>query len=325
VVFAESEPGIFAVTPLGRTLASDEPGSMRDMALMWLETHDDPFSRLVDTLKTGETAADLHYGEPFFDWISRYPEQVNRFSGAMTNLTTGIKAGAVAPYDFDGAGKIVDIGGADGALLAQILTGSPATTGVTFDLPHVIAEAEAALKAHGLGDRLVAEPGDFFEAAPAGADTYLLSLILRDWDDERAVTILENVRGAAKPGATIIALEPVMPASDEPHMSKMLDRTMLGQDGRPRAHGGRAPPPLRAGRTDVPPRRHDADADLLRRGDGLTDRLSGPAPPAGTPRRRSGRRCGAWAAGWTAGRRGRWRWPAADRARRPRRGPRRCG
>jgi SAM-dependent methyltransferase len=230
-VFTESEPGLFAVTPLGRTLAADEPGSMRDVALMWMETHYDPFSRLLDTVKTGETAADVHYGQRFFDWISQYPDQVSQFTGAMANLTTGIKAGAVATYDFNGAGKIVDIGGADGALLAQILAGAPSTTGVTFDLPHVIAEAAAAMKAHGLGDRLDAESGDFFEAVPAGADTYLLSLVLHDWEDERAAQILENIRRAAKPGATIIALEPVMPGGDEPHMSKMLDLTMLAMTG----------------------------------------------------------------------------------------------
>ncbi len=95
-VFTESEPGVFAVTPLGRTLASDEPGSVRDMALMWMETHYDPFSRLVDTVKTGVTAADLYYGEPFFDWISQHPDQVSQFTKAMANLTNGIKAGAVS-------------------------------------------------------------------------------------------------------------------------------------------------------------------------------------------------------------------------------------
>jgi hypothetical protein len=230
-VFTESEPGLFAVTPLGRTLASDEPGSMRDVALMWMETHYGPFSRLIDTVTTGATAADVHYGEPFFDWISQYPDQVGQFTGAMANLTTGIKAGAVAAYDFNGAGKIVDIGGADGALLAQILAGTPSTTGVTFDLPHVIAEADAAIKGHGLGDRLRAESGDFFEAVPTGADTYLLSLVLHDWNDGRAGQILGNIRQAAKPGATILALEPVMPAGDEPHMSKMLDLTMLAMTG----------------------------------------------------------------------------------------------
>jgi hypothetical protein len=102
---------------------------------------------------------------------------------------------------------------------------------MAFDLPHVITEASAAMKSHGLGERLWAEEGNFFEAVPAGADTYLLSLVLHDWDDARAGLILENIRKVARPGATILALEPVMPPGDEPHMSKMLDLTMLAMTG----------------------------------------------------------------------------------------------
>ncbi len=226
-VFSEPEPGTFSLTPLGHTLKSDDPGSMRDLALMWMETHYAPFALLVDTVRTGVPAADTHYGEPFFDWISQYPEQVNRFSGAMANLTNGIKAGAVADYDFSGAGLIADIGGSDGALLAQILTSSPATSGLIFDLPHVIAAASATIEGHGLGERLWTESGDFFEAVPTGADTYILSLVLHDWDDEHAGRILDNIRSAANPGSTVLALEAVMPAGDAPHMAKSIDLTML--------------------------------------------------------------------------------------------------
>lgn len=42
-VFAEDGDGTFALTPLGGTLVSDAPGSTRDLALMWMETHDAPF------------------------------------------------------------------------------------------------------------------------------------------------------------------------------------------------------------------------------------------------------------------------------------------
>jgi hypothetical protein len=38
-VFTELEPGVFALTPLGQTLTSGQPGSMRDLAIMWMDTH----------------------------------------------------------------------------------------------------------------------------------------------------------------------------------------------------------------------------------------------------------------------------------------------
>ena len=153
----------------------------------------------------------------------------------MANLTDGIKAGAIASYDFPGAGTIVDVGGADGALLARVLASAPAATGIVFDLPHVVAEAAPTLKSYGLGDRMTAEGGDFFEAVPGGADTYLLSMVLHDWNDVDATRLLANIRAAAAPGARVLAFELVMPPGDEPHMSKMIDLTMLGMlNGRER-------------------------------------------------------------------------------------------
>ena len=201
---------------------------MHDLALMWMETHYSPFGGLVETVRTGQTAADTYYGMPFFDWLSGNPEQVSRFSGAMANLTDGMKAGALASYDFADARSFVDVGGADGTLLARVLTRLPDATGVVYDLPHVVSGVESVAKANDLSERMTSEGGDFFQSVPSGADTYLMSMILHDWDDERAGTILSNIVKASQPGTRIRAFELVMPAGDAPHMAKMIDLTMLG-------------------------------------------------------------------------------------------------
>ncbi len=234
-VFNETKPGVYGLTPLGATLVSDREGSMRDLALMWMETHYAPFAGLLDTVRSGQCAATVHYGQPFFSWLADQPEQVDRFSRAMANLTDGIKAGAIASYTFPDTGTIVDIGGADGALLAKVLASAPDTTGIVFDLPHVVTEAAATLKSYELGDRLTAQGGDFFETVPRDADTYLLSMVLHDWNDHDATRLLTNIRNAAAPGSRVLAFELVMPTGDQPHMSKMIDLTMLGMlNGRER-------------------------------------------------------------------------------------------
>lgn len=234
-VFSETAPGVFGSTPLGDTLVSDQPGSMRDLALMWMETHYAPFGSLLHTVQTGEPAATHHFGEPYFSWLATQSEQIDRFSRAMANLTDGVKAGAVGSYDFSDAGKIVDVGGADGALLAAVLAGSPNTTGIVFDLPHVVEAASAKIKSYGFGERLIAEGGDFFESVPTGGDTYFLATVLHDWNDTDASRLLANIRTAASSGARVLAFEFVMPSGDVPHMSKMIDLTMLGiTDGKER-------------------------------------------------------------------------------------------
>ncbi len=235
-VFAETDTG-YGLTDLGATLVSGREGSMRDLALMWMETHYEPFAGLLGTVRSGQCAATTHYGQPFFAWLADDPDQVDRFSRAMANLTDGIKAGAIASYTFPDSATIVDVGGADGALLAKVLQTTENSNGIVFDLPHVITEAAPTLKSYGLGDRLTSAGGDFFDAVPAAADVYLLSMVLHDWNDRDATRLLANIRDNAAPGAEVLAFELVMPAGDQPHMSKMIDLTMLGMlNGRERTN-----------------------------------------------------------------------------------------
>ncbi|HVU74249.1 MAG TPA: methyltransferase [Mycobacteriales bacterium] len=216
----------YRLTPLGDTLRSDAPGSMRNLALMWMETHYLPFAGLTDTVRTGNVAATEHYGMPFFAWLSGDHDRVAQFSGAMANLTDGIKAHAIAGYDFGAPSLITDLGGADGTLLAMILGRLPDTAGVVLDLPHVVSAVPTVAKEHGLDDRLTGQPGDFFEAVPP-SEVYVMSMVLHDWSDAEALTLLRNIASAAEPGAQIRAFELVVPPGDAPHMSKMVDLTML--------------------------------------------------------------------------------------------------
>ena len=73
-VFAETGDGLFALTPLGETLTQDSQASMRDLAIMWMETHYGPFGDLLGTVRTGRCAATEFYGQPFFGWLSGQPD-----------------------------------------------------------------------------------------------------------------------------------------------------------------------------------------------------------------------------------------------------------
>jgi O-methyltransferase domain len=167
-VFTEPEPGVFNLTPLGQTLTSGQPGSMRDVVIMFMETHYAPFGELIHTIRTGQPAAEHLYGEPFFTWLSPHPGQAERYTAAMANLTGGFKTAAIASLPLDDTHTIVDVGGADGTVLAAILAAHPHLRGVLFDLPHVITAAPQTLARQGVEDRAECVGGDFFESVPAG-------------------------------------------------------------------------------------------------------------------------------------------------------------
>jgi hypothetical protein len=85
----------------------------------------------------------------------------------MANATAGVKAGAVASWDRP-ADLIVDVGGADGSLLAQLLASRPSAQGIVFDLPPVVEAAETAAAERGLSDRVRAVGGAPRARRPSG-------------------------------------------------------------------------------------------------------------------------------------------------------------
>ena len=155
------------------------------------------------------------------------PEQVDRFSRAMANLSEGVKGPVLEALPLHGIQTLVDVGGADGTLLASVLSTHPDISGVVFDLPHVVADAPKKLAQSGIAARAYCVGGDFFESVPTG-DGYLISTVLHDWADEPASKILRNVAAAGGSGARLRLIEFVVPPGNTPHMSKMLDLTMLG-------------------------------------------------------------------------------------------------
>jgi hypothetical protein len=60
-----------------------------------------------------------------------------------------------------------------------------------------------------------------------GDDTYLLKYVLHDWDDERAVKILESCRRSMTADAKLLVMELMIPVTDEPSRGKLMDVSMM--------------------------------------------------------------------------------------------------
>jgi hypothetical protein len=104
-------------------------------------------------------------------------------------------------------------------------------SGVVFDQAHVVPGAESVLRDEGVADRARVESGSFFESVPAGADAYLLKMIVHDWEDEEVVAILGTVRRAIPPHGALLVIERELgPPNAEPG-PKLGDLNMLVMPG----------------------------------------------------------------------------------------------
>ncbi|MGW2396279.1 methyltransferase [Kitasatospora sp. NPDC001664] len=220
--------GLVGLGPLGRTLVTGAPESVRGIAVMWMETHYPAFAELWQTAETGGPAADHLFGMPYFAWLAQDPEKVATFTAAMTDFARAIRQDAFSAVELDGARTVVDVGGADGAVLAALARRYPRLRGTVFDLPHVVAAAPPLLRAAGVDDRITAVGGDFFVEVPS-ADCYVAGFILHDWSDGEAARILSRVHeAAAVPHARLVLVETVLDRGEAPEVAALLDLTMLG-------------------------------------------------------------------------------------------------
>jgi len=222
----------FALTNLGEALKTGAPGSARSSVISsgspWALSG---WDNVVYSIETGKTGFEKAQGIPFFDYLAQHPEAASLFSEMMVGLHNQEPPAVAAAYDFSIFKTIADVGGATGNMLAAVLAHHGGPRGILFDRPHVVRDAPALLEAKGVSDRVTIEPGDFFTSVPTGADAYILSHIIHDWDEDQCLTILGHVRKAMNRAGRLLIVEMVLPPGDTPHPGKILDITMLVQMG----------------------------------------------------------------------------------------------
>jgi hypothetical protein len=103
--------------------------------------------------------------------------------------------------------------------------------GVLFDLPHAFEGGRSAVAQAGLAGRCRVLSGDFFVSVPAGADAYLLSRVIHDWNDEQAIAILKVVRQAIASHGRLILLENMLRPAGHPLDPILSDLNMLIRTG----------------------------------------------------------------------------------------------
>lgn len=216
----------FALSNVGRELRSDVPGSQRAIAITLGEIHYQAWGKLLHSVQTGYPAFDNAFGTGLFEYLQNNAEAANTFHEGMTDVASMVAYAVLMAYDFSGISSMVDIGGGEGAFLRKILELHPEIDGTVFDLEPALKKAQ-----HPNGTTFrsgcSAVAGNFFESVPEGADAYIMSDVIHDWNDDQCVTILKNCRKAMSKKGRVLVVEMVVPEGDAQCFSKLLDVNML--------------------------------------------------------------------------------------------------
>jgi hypothetical protein len=208
----EGDRGTFELTATGAVLRTDAACSLHAWAIWWGRYRWPLQGELGECVRTGrgtrQRAADAG-GRAYSDDDAAAAAV---FNVAMVELTRLAAIAVMRVRDFSSVGRVIDVGGGFGEMLAALLVAYPQMRGTLFDLPSAIAGAADHLTRAGVAHRCELVAGSFLESVPGGADVYLLKSVLHSWDDDHCRIILRNCRRAMAGGASLMLVERVMPA-----------------------------------------------------------------------------------------------------------------
>jgi hypothetical protein len=231
-LFQRLPDGSYKNSPGTEILRRDHPQSLWAEGIflpapyMWR-----PLGELAESVRTGETPFDRAFGQNFFAYLAEQPEESAVFNRLMTQDILWTTPALLRAYEFSRFNRLVDVGGGHGVFLSHLLAALPKLEGVLFDQPQVVAGAKDTFKGD-LARRTKIVSGSFFDRVPEGGDAYLLRRIIHDWQDDEAVKILSNVRGAMKPDGTLLIVEGLIDSAARP--VGLMDLLMLVIGGRER-------------------------------------------------------------------------------------------
>jgi len=228
-IFEENDVRCFKNNQVSKFLRADVPGSVRPLLLFWgSDFHYPCFGKILHSIQTGESSRTLLSGTDGFEHLRQNPEQARLFDDAMTTMSELVAPAIASAYDFAAWESLMDVGGGNGILLAQILRAHPSLRGVLADQEHVLTRARQRGYLDGdLKGRASMLPCNFFEKIPTGCKAYLMKSVIHDWDEEQARIILANCRKAIPDDGVLLLVEWDLLAENVPSNGKFIDIVML--------------------------------------------------------------------------------------------------
>jgi len=230
-IFARVGRDGFALTRLAEGLQTEAPASLRAMVITIGEIHYQAFGSLLHSVQTGSPAFHDVFGTSLFEYLRQNVDAAHAFDQGMANVSSMLAYAVLMAYDFAEISSIVDIGGGHGNLLERILQFNPDIKGTVFDTEWTTERARLQSGYDPWSRRCSYVTGNFFDSVPPGSEVYFLCGVIHDWDDRRATTILRNCRQAMAEEGKVLIVDMVVPDTDAPSFSKLLDLNMLAMNG----------------------------------------------------------------------------------------------
>jgi O-methyltransferase domain/Dimerisation domain len=214
----EEKPGrVFAPTEISALLITNNKPSAGHLLMHLIEPAQwDAWKVLPEALAKGVVPFELANGKGVYQYCYDNEWSKDTFIKAMSFLTNSQVDGLLDAYDFSQFETVMDVGGGQGGLIANIVKRC-GCKGILFDMPDVTETAREYISSQGIDpDRIEIKTGDVFQEIPQGADAIAMKHFISAWSDADAMKILANCKQALPKNGKLILLQSFVPDLDEP-------------------------------------------------------------------------------------------------------------
>jgi C-methyltransferase len=197
--FLDKNADFFKRNSLSEFLTENNSESLKYACLNWSVEHLTAWQHLDFSINTGKSSFEEIYGLPFFDYLNKHPEKLHAYHMAMYQYAKDDYKNLPCVIDFSKHKSIMDVGGSYGAILENIKRKNPNLECVLFDLEKVVDSVTIP--------NIIKIGGSFFTEIPTQSDAIILSRILHDWSNEKAIIILKKCFEALPSYGTLYLVE----------------------------------------------------------------------------------------------------------------------
>ena len=139
-----------------------------------------------------------------FEKMMADPDHLRNFLRMMDAVSGPLAPELAAKFDWSEYRTVVDVGGARGNLLAQVLTAHPHLSGKVFDLPPIGPLFDEHIATFGLTDRASFAAGDAFKDELPASDVVITGHVLHDWAPAERAELVRRMAAAVNPGGALL-------------------------------------------------------------------------------------------------------------------------
>ncbi|XP_035662517.1 acetylserotonin O-methyltransferase-like [Branchiostoma floridae] len=225
----ETGDGEYQLSAGSRTyLTASSPTALTEFVGILGDYYRSPWQDLAQAVKEGAAFSARHGLAVDKTFEDVYRDEPN-FTGAMAAVPAVFGAKTASAFDLSEFQSICDVGGCTGPLAYHLAAAYPQASVSVYDLPLVVKLAEEKRPAGDHAERVSFIAGDFFGDAPLpAADLYVLCRIIHDWNDDKALKILNKIHQSLPPGGGVLVADTIL-ADDKtgPEVSNKYDLHMM--------------------------------------------------------------------------------------------------